>query len=74
MVIVVACDATTQLRRVMERDGLDEATARQRIAAQLPIAAKAARADHVITTDGTFEETRAQIRGLHRQLSELTDA
>ena len=56
-VIVAACDPTTQLRRVRLRDGLSEAEARQRIAAQLPIEDKAARADYVIRTDGTFEET-----------------
>ena len=36
-VIVVACAPETQLRRAMERDGLSESDARQRLAAQWPI-------------------------------------
>lgn len=61
-VIVAACDEATQLQRVMARDGWSEAEARQRIAAQLPIEEKARRADYVIHTDGTFDETARQIR------------
>jgi dephospho-CoA kinase len=60
-VIVAACEPETQIRRVVERDGLSEAEARQRVAAQLPIGEKARRADYVIRTDGTFEETDAQV-------------
>lgn len=73
-VIVAACDSTTQLRRLMERDGLSETAARQRIAAQRPIGEKVARADHVITTDGTFAETAAQVRTLFHRLSSTRDA
>lgn len=62
-VTVVACTAETQLRRVMQR-GLSEAAARQRIAAQLPIDEKVRRADYVIRTDGTFEETERQVRAV----------
>jgi dephospho-CoA kinase len=61
--IVVACAPETQLRRVMER-GLSEAEARQRIAAQLPIEEKVRRADYVVWTDGTFEETDRQVRSV----------
>lgn len=63
-VIVVASTPDTQLRRVMRRDGLSEAAARQRIAAQLPIDEKVRRADYVIRTDGTLEETDRQVRGV----------
>jgi dephospho-CoA kinase len=63
-VIVVACAPETQLRRVMERDGLAEADARQRMAAQLPIEEKVRRADYVIRTDGTFADTDRQVRDL----------
>jgi dephospho-CoA kinase len=55
-VIVTVCDPGAQIKRLMER-GLSEEAARQRLAAQLPAEAKAARADFVIRTDGTFEET-----------------
>ncbi|MGI5838941.1 MAG: dephospho-CoA kinase [bacterium] len=61
---VVAVQPGTQLRRLMERDGLSEKEARRRIAAQLPLAEKAARADRVIANDGTLEETRAAVKRL----------
>ena len=61
-VIVTACEPEEQLRRVMSRDGLSEAEARQRIGAQLPMAEKVSRADYVIRTDGTLEETDRQVR------------
>ena len=68
-VIVVAADPETQVRRVMERDGLSESEARQRLAAQLPIAEKVAKADHVIRTDGTHDQTDDQVRQLWKRLS-----
>ena len=56
-VIVCACEPEEQVRRLMARDGLDEAAARARLAAQLPIEHKAARADYLIRTDGSFSDT-----------------
>ena len=61
-VIVAACDPGEQVRRVMARDGLSAEDARKRLAAQWPIEEKAARADYVVRTDGTHEDTDAQIR------------
>ncbi len=63
-VVVTACDPETQVRRMMARDGVTEAEARQRLAAQLPIEAKVTRADHVIRTDGTIEDTNGQVEDL----------
>jgi dephospho-CoA kinase len=68
-VIVVACDPETQVRRIIERDGISEHDARLRIAAQLPIAEKAAKGDYVIRTDGTHDDTDEQVRRLWRMLS-----
>jgi dephospho-CoA kinase len=68
-VIVAACDPDTQVRRVMERDGMSEAEARQRLAAQLPIDEKVGRADHVIRTDGTFDDTERQVRDVYSRLA-----
>jgi dephospho-CoA kinase len=56
-VIVAACPPAMQLARVMARDGVSEASARRRIAAQLPIDEKVRQADYVIDTSGTFEQT-----------------
>jgi dephospho-CoA kinase len=60
-VVVTACEPETQLRRLMARDGLGEAEARHRIAAQWPLEKKVANANYVIRTDGTFEETDHQV-------------
>jgi dephospho-CoA kinase len=68
-VIVAACDPDEQLRRVMARDGLTLADARERLAAQWPIEEKARRADYVIRTDGGFAETEAQVRAVFERLS-----
>lgn len=55
--IVAACEADTQLARLKARNGLSDEDARARLAAQLPIAEKVRRADYVIRTDGSLEET-----------------
>jgi len=59
-VIATVCSPATQHQRLLGR-GLSAADADARLAAQLPAADKAARADVVITTDGTYEETDAQV-------------
>ena len=53
---------------MIERDGLSDVEADRRIAAQWPIAEKVRVADYVVRTDGTFDETDAQIEVLARQL------
>jgi dephospho-CoA kinase len=68
LVIVTACRDDTQLARVMAR-GIDEAGARQRIAAQLPTAEKVRLADYTIWTDGTHAETSRRVDDIDRELS-----
>jgi dephospho-CoA kinase len=68
-VVVTACDPGAQVRRIVSRDGLSEDEARQRLAAQWPIAEKVRRADYVIGTDGSRAETDAQIDALVAALS-----
>ena len=67
--IVAACSAEEQLRRLMTRDGLTEADARARLAAQLPIDEKVRRAHYVIRTDGDYAETDAEIQRVYERLS-----
>jgi dephospho-CoA kinase len=67
-VIATVCSPAIQLARLLER-GLSETQARQRIAAQMPAEEKAARADYVIRTDGSFAETDAQIERIWGELS-----
>jgi dephospho-CoA kinase len=66
-VIVTACPPEIQIARLQQR-GLNEEAARQRLAAQWPTEKKAAHADFVVRTDGTFEETNAQIDDIFRRL------
>jgi len=68
-VIVVACSPETQVARLRER-GLGEEAARQRLAAQWPSEKKVARADFVVNTDGTFDDTNRQIDEIYRALIE----
>ena len=68
-VIVCACEPAEQIRRIQSRDRLSEAEARDRLNAQWPIAEKAARADHVIRTDGSMDDTREQVRRVYETLT-----
>ena len=70
-VVVCACAPAEQLKRIIARNGLSDADARARIAAQLPIDSKAERADYVIWTDRGFAETDAQVRTVYELLSAL---
>jgi dephospho-CoA kinase len=67
-VIVAACDPATQLQRLVARDNISHDDARLRIAAQLPVEQKAANADYVIRTDGTFDDTDRQVEHVLAQL------
>ena len=60
-VIVIACPRAMQLSRVMERNQLTKEDAERRLAAQWPIEKKIEKATFVIKTDGTFDETNAQV-------------
>ncbi len=70
--IVVWCEPEVQLQRLIERDNLDEARARERIAAQLPQDEKKRFADHLIDTSGGFESTGGQVREVYKRLAEST--
>lgn len=60
-VLLVYTDPATQLRRLRERDGLEGEPARQRLAAQLPIARKRELATWVIDNGGSRQETEAAV-------------
>jgi dephospho-CoA kinase len=68
-VLVAACRPEMQMDRLMTRDGLTREQAERRLAAQLPIAEKVSRADDVIWTTGSFEETDAQVKELIDRLA-----
>ena len=58
---LVDCDETQQLQRLMARDGLGEADARARIAAQWPLARKRQLADVVLNNRGGPEQLAAEV-------------
>ena len=58
---VVYVDEATQLARLIERNQLPEALARQRIASQMPLTEKKRRAGVVIDNTGGLEATLAQV-------------
>ena len=67
-VVATVCTPEIQLARLIAR-GMSDTEARQRLAAQLPAAEKAARANHVVDTSGTFEETDARVDEILRALA-----
>lgn len=69
-VIATVCPREVQLAR-LEARGLSRDAAEQRIAAQLPADEKAARADYVIRTDGSFDETDARVMQVLAELLAL---
>nr|ART38441.1 G381 [uncultured bacterium] len=70
--IVVHCRPEVQLKRLIERDGLSESEARQRIAAQMPQEEKCKFADYLIDTSEGFEATRARTEEVFQELQELS--
>jgi dephospho-CoA kinase len=71
-VLVVRIDERLQCERLMRRDGLTEAQARARIAAQMPQAEKVARADYVLENSGSPAATVEQVRRLFLKLVATT--
>ncbi len=69
-VLVVSVEPAVQLQRLMERDGLSEIEARQRIAAQMPQAEKIRRADYVIDNSTSLEKLHTRVDLLWPQLIE----
>ncbi len=71
---VVTAAPEVQLRRLTENRGLDEATARQRMAAQSPQAEKVKQATRVIENNGSTAELFAQLDRIWEELYVMRDA
>lgn len=67
-VIVVWVSPDVQRARLMERDGIDAATADRKLASQMPLDEKKRRATWVIDNSGTREETEQRVRALWQEL------
>lgn len=66
--IVVACETSIQMSRLMHRDGLTETEARARIASQMPIEEKIKLADYIIDASGTLGEMRTRVEAIYADL------
>ncbi len=69
-VVVVSAPPDVQRERVLARPGMTAEKFESLLARQVPDAEKRARADFVISTDGPFEATRAQVRAVLDALGE----
>jgi dephospho-CoA kinase len=66
-VLVVDCEEETQIARLLSRDAESESQARRILAAQASRAERLAIADDVIANEGDLDDTREQVRRLHRR-------
>lgn len=57
----------------MQRDGLTQEQAEQRVAAQMPLNEKRGLANHVIENSGSREDTHRQVLRLHTRLEDSMD-
>jgi dephospho-CoA kinase len=71
-VLVVDCAETTQLARIVARDGITEDAARRIIAAQAPRAARRAIADDLIENEGAPEALVVAVARLHHDYLALS--
>ena len=71
---VVSASRETQIARLFERDGLSREEAEKRIDSQMPLSEKEKRASAVIRTEGTIENTQAQVRALLDHLEKRRQA
>jgi dephospho-CoA kinase len=60
-VVVVYADEAAQLERLAGRNNVGLEEARRRVASQLPVLDKVAKADYCIDNSGAIENTRAQV-------------
>ena len=66
--VVVTCDPSLQISRLMSRDGLTQDEAKARMSSQMPIEEKLKLADYTIDTSGTLRQTEEQVEAIYRDL------
>ena len=73
-IAVVSAPQEVQRARVLARPGMSEEKLARILALQLPDEEKRARADFVIPTGGSFDETRAAVRSMIACLTAPADS
>lgn len=68
-VIVVDVPVTLQIKRTVERDGVDEAQVRAIIEAQISRTLRLQAADDIISNETTIADLRRQVSQIHQRLS-----
>lgn len=71
--LVVDCPGEIQLARVMARDRIDEASARQIIARQVSRTARLSQADDILVNNGNLDALDREVSRLHQQYLALAD-
>jgi len=70
-IVVVYATSEQQMKRLIERDGLDHESALKRLNAQMPLEQKMQQADYVIHNTGSLQETEADVNETWNTLSRL---
>jgi dephospho-CoA kinase len=70
-VITVDCPEETQIKRTMQRSQLDEPAVRAIMAQQLSREARLTFSDEKILNNGSMDDLKMQVVGMHRRLSTL---
>jgi dephospho-CoA kinase len=70
-VISVDCPENAQIQRTMQRSKLDEAAVCAIMSQQLDRKARLTLSDEIISNNGSLDDLKAQVVGLHRRLSAL---
>ena len=70
IILCVTSSEDRQIERMMRTRGYTQAQAEARLAAQMPVCEKAARADRIIQNDSTPEELKAEVQRCVAWLSE----
>ncbi|ADE12926.1 dephospho-CoA kinase [Sideroxydans lithotrophicus] len=72
-IITVDCSEEAQISRAMQRSSLDEAAIRAIMAQQVRRSERTKLADEVIHNDGSLDDLKLQVVGIHRRLSSMAD-
>ncbi len=70
-IVTVDCPEESQIVRAMQRSKMDESAVRAIMAQQLGRAERIRLADEVIRNDGSLDDLKKQVVGMHRRLSVL---